>query len=163
MRHLLLLPCPDNELGRVSKVSARDIGRRICLSPRNDIQDFESQLRQLVCHGEDIVIGSRNPDSSIPLQMFPASRNPLFVELVDIFRRTALIPFSFVHAHHLSALHADTAVGEEVRRIGEDHVELEIKFAHQPDTVSLEESEIVSPMIYRLFVHHFGCKDNANI
>lgn len=163
MRHLLLLPCPDNELGRVSKVSARDIGRRICLSPRNDIQDFESQLRQLVCHGEDIVIGSRYPDGTILLQMFPASRNPLLVELVDMFRRTALVPFTFIHAHHLSALHADTAVGEEVRRIGEDHVELEIKFAHQPDTVSLEESEIVSPMIYRLFVHHFGCKDNVNI
>ena len=48
MRHLLLLSCPDNELGGVSKVSARDIRRRIRLSPRNDIQDFESQLRQLV-------------------------------------------------------------------------------------------------------------------
>lgn len=40
MRHLLLFSCPDNELGGVSKVSARDIGRRICLSPRNDIQNL---------------------------------------------------------------------------------------------------------------------------
>ena len=163
MRHFLLLSCPDNELCGVSEVSARDIGWRICLRPRDDVQNLESQLRQLICHGEDVVIGTRNPDGPILLQVFPASRNPLLVELVDMFRRTALVPFTFIHAHHLSALHADSAVGEEVRRIGEDHVELEIKFAHQPDTVSLEESEIVSPMIYRLFVHHFGCKDNVNI
>ena len=64
-------------------------------------------------------------------------RNPLLVELVDMFRRPALIPFSFVHAHHLSALHADAAIRQEVRRIGEDHVELEIKFAHQPYAFTL--------------------------
>jgi hypothetical protein len=27
----------------------------------------------------------------------------------------------------------------------------------------VKESEIISPMIYRLFIHHFGCKGNANI
>ena len=80
VRLLRALSCPDDELGAVGKVPARDIGRWICLSPRNDIQDFESQLRQLVCHGEDIVIGSRYPNGTILLQMFPAFCNPFLVE-----------------------------------------------------------------------------------
>ena len=155
MRLLLALSCPDDELGAVGKVPARDIGRWICLRPCDDIEDFESELRQFVCHREDIVISSRNPDSSVLRQVFSAFSNPFLVELVDMFGRAALIPFPLVYAHHLPALYADSAVRQEVRRIGEDHVELEIKFAHQPDAVSVKESEVISPMIYRLFYSSF--------
>ncbi len=33
-----------------------------------------------------------------------------------------LVPAAFVHAHHAAANAGDTAVGQEVRRVGKDHV-----------------------------------------
>ena len=72
--------------------------------------------------------------------------------MVDALGRSALVPFSLIYAHHLSALHGDAAVGEEVRGIGEDHVELEVKFAHQPYAIALEEGEVtIGGFIIRMY------------
>ena len=80
MRLLRTLPCPNDELGAVGKVPARDIRWWIRLRPCDDIEDFESELRQFVGHREDVVISSRNPNSSVLCQMLPSFCNPFLVE-----------------------------------------------------------------------------------
>lgn len=154
VRHLLLLPRPDHELGAVGEVTAGDVGWRIGLRPGDDVEDFEAQLRELVGYREDVVVGARNPDGAVLLEVVTATGNPLLVEVVDVLGRTSLVPVALVDAHHLSALHGDAAVGEEVRGIGEDHVELEVKFAHQPHAVALEEGEVGSHLPYAFLTHH---------
>ena len=62
MRHLLLLASPDDELGGVGEVSARDVGRWIGLRPGDDVEDFEAELCEFVGYGEDVVVSARHPD-----------------------------------------------------------------------------------------------------
>ena len=137
MRHLLLLASPDDELGGVGEVSARDVGRWIGLRPGDDVEDFEAELCEFVGYGEDVVVSARHPDGAVFLEMVSASRQPFLVELVDVLGRSALVPVAFIDAHHLSALHADAAVGEEVGWVGENHVKLEVELSQQADAVAL--------------------------
>ena len=65
-----ILSCPDDELGRVSEVTARDVGRRVGLNPRHDVQYLKAQLSEAVGYGEDIVIGAGNPNGAILLNEF---------------------------------------------------------------------------------------------
>lgn len=88
------------------------------------------------------MVGARHPDGAVVFQVVTATGEPLLVESVDMFGRAALVPFALVHAHHLSALHADAAIGEEVGRVGENHVEGEGELRQQLRTVALEEGEV---------------------
>ena len=58
---------PDDELRRIGEVAARDVGRRVCLCPRNDVQYLEAQFCQAVGHGEDVVVCAGNPDCAVLL------------------------------------------------------------------------------------------------
>ena len=64
--------CPDDKLGAVGEVTARDVGRWVGLSPCDYVEYLEAQLRELVGYGENIVIGARNPDGPI----LPCPRTP---------------------------------------------------------------------------------------
>ena len=60
----------DNELRRVSKVTAADVRWWVGLNPRHDVQYLKAQLSEAVGYGEDIVIGAGNPNGAILLNEF---------------------------------------------------------------------------------------------
>ena len=93
------LPCPDDELGRVSKVAAGDVGRRIGLCPCYYVENLKAQFGETVSYGEDVVIGAGNPDGSVLLQLVAAKANPTFVEFVDFLMGAAPVPFALVDAY----------------------------------------------------------------
>ena len=144
MRHLLRFPCPYHKLRGIGEEPARDVNRRIGLLPSDDVENSVAELRQAVSDREDIMICARNPYRAIVLQFFPTQSEPLQVPLPHFLRSLTLVPFSLVHAHHLSALQRYSAVGEEIRRVGKYHVELKIKVGHNRERVTLDEGEILS-------------------
>jgi len=131
----------NDELGGIGKVAARDVGWRIGLSPRYHVQDFEAQFRQRIGHGEDVVVRPANPYRPVVLQLVAALRNPLAIEAIYLFGRTRLVPLPLINAHHPSALDADSAIGEEVRWIGKNHVELEVELVQELGAVAVKEGE----------------------
>ena len=141
MRHFLAFPSPNNKLGRIGKVPARNIGWRVGLRPRYHIENLETQFRQCIGHGEDVVIRSANPYRPIVLQLVATQRNPFAVEGIDAFGRTSPVPISLIDAYHPSALDADSAIGEKVRWVGKNHVELEVELVQESGAVSVEEGE----------------------
>ena len=134
--------CPDNELRRVSKVTAADVRWWVGLNPRHDVQYLKAQLSEAVCHGEDIVIGAGNPDGSVLLQLVAAKANPSFVEVVDLLWRTPSVPFALVDADYFSSLHRYSVVREEVWWIGKYHVEMEIELREQFKGIAMKEGEV---------------------
>src|SRR5574344_2012510 len=110
MRLLFALACPDDELRRVSKVSARNIWRRIGLCPSDAIQNLVSQLRQAVGNRENVMVSAADPDSAVILQLLAAHRQPLIVEIVHLFWSNPLILITLIHAYHLARLTAYSSV-----------------------------------------------------
>ena len=143
MCHLLTLASPDDELRGIGEITAGDVGRRVCLSPCNHVQNLIAQLRQGIGHGEDVMVGSRNPNRAILLQFIPSKRQPFDVEGIDVILRHALVPVALVHADHLSALHRYAATRQEIRRVGKYHVELEIKLWQQFKRIAANQVEVV--------------------
>lgn len=125
----------------MGEVAARNVGWRVGLGPRNNVQNFKSQLRQAAGYGEDVVIRSAHPDGAVLLQFVAAGGQPGAIEGIDAFGRASLVPFALVHTHHLAALHADAAVGQEIGRVGKYHVELELKLFQKFDTITVQEGE----------------------
>ena len=82
-----------------------------------------------------------HPDGAVFLQLVPTGGQPFAVEGVDAFGRSSLVPLAFVDTHHPSALHADAPVGEEIGRVGEYHVELEVKLLQEADAIAMQEGE----------------------
>ena len=109
MWHFLALPRPNDELGGVSKETARDVCRGIGFLPCDDIQNLVAQFGQTVCHGEDIVVCAAYPYCTIVLELLTAETEPRPVPLHHVFLRLGLVPFSLVHAHYLAALHGDSS------------------------------------------------------
>jgi len=143
MRHLLTLTSPYDELRGIGKITARDVGRRVCLGPCYHVKNLIAKLRQGISHGEDVMVCSRNPNRAILLQFIPAKRQPFDVEGVDIILRHALVPVALVHTDHFPALHADAAARQEIRRVGKYHVELEIELRKQVKRIATEQVEVV--------------------
>ena len=141
---LLAFAGPDEELGAVGEVPAGDIGRRIGLHPRHDVQNLVAQFRQTSGYGEDVVIGARNPYRSVVFQLLATQREPLAVEFGHALRGSALVPLSLVNAHDLSALHTDAAVGEEIGRVGKDAGELEVEGSEQLAAIAQQQGEVAT-------------------
>ena len=78
---------------------------------------------------------------AIVFQLLAALVYPCPIERVHVFRRSALIPLSLVHADHLAALHTYTSIAKEVGRVGKYHVELETELLQQFDTIAVEEGK----------------------
>ena len=90
------------------------------------------------------MVSARNPDGGIVLHVVTHRREPAQVEGIHLLRCGRLVPIAFVHTHHLSALAAYAASGEEVRRVGKDHVKAKAELRQCFDTITLNESEIVA-------------------
>jgi len=89
------------------------------------------------------VIGARNPDGPIVLQLVAAKSNPPLIEVIDLLWRTASVPFALVDADDFSSLYANPVVGEEVWRVGKYHVEMEIELREQFKGIAMKEGKVM--------------------
>ena len=91
----------------------------------------------------DVVVCTTNPNRTIVFQFGTAQGEPIAVELVDIFGGSAFVPIAFVYADLLTALHADTAVAQEVRRVGKDSIDRVIFYlAKSLHAITIEDGEV---------------------
>ena len=81
----------------------------------------------MLLNAEDVVMCARNPYRSVLLEVAVTLREPFKVEGIHILRGGGLVPLSFVHTHHLAALARYASAGQEVWRVGKDHVEFEVE------------------------------------
>lgn len=107
--------------------AARKIWRWIRLCSGDAIQNAEIQFIQHMRNRKNVVVSARNPDCAVVLQMRATGRKPFAVELIVLFKTMGFIPAALVHAHLLSGLNRDSSIGKKIRRVGENHIELEIK------------------------------------
>ena len=113
---------PDNCFGGVGEIAAGKIWRRIGLDPRNVVEKFEAEL----LHGEtdrvNYVGGAADPDRAVWFQDALTGSEPCSIEFVIFFGALGFVPRAFVYADHASCMASDSAIGEEVGRVGEDYV-----------------------------------------
>ena len=83
------------------------------------------------------MVGAGNPYRAVVLEFVPAQAYPTLVEVVDLLRRTAPVPFALVDRHDFSGLHADAVVRQEVGRVGEYHVKVEFELWQQIKAVAV--------------------------
>lgn len=88
------------------------------------------------------MVGARNPYRGIIFHVVTTGLDPAIVELVHLLGCLRLVPVALVHAHHVSALVADAATGEEIRRVGKHHVEAELELRERFHAVPLKEGEV---------------------
>ena len=110
--------------------------------PSDDIKNSVAELRQAVGHREDIMICARNPYRAVLLQLIPAHPEPLHIPLPHFLGSLSLVPFTLIHAHHLSALQGYSAVGKEIRRVGKYHVELKVEIVEKTKRVAIGDKEV---------------------
>ena len=84
MRNFWLLPSPNNKLCRISEVTARNIWRRIGLSPCHYIQNFISKFLKAVCYGKNIMVCTRYPYSAVVFEFITTKFQPVVIELVHL-------------------------------------------------------------------------------
>ena len=89
------------------------------------------------------MVGAAYPDGAVGFEFVAAGFEPGAVELVVFFESFGFVPCAFVYGDHPSALYADASVGEVVRRVSEDHIELEFEGVQEFDTVSLQKGESI--------------------
>ena len=114
MRDFRRFPRPNDKLRGIGKIAAGDIRWWIGLCPCYDIQDLEAQFCQYIGNGKNIVVGPANPDCPVIFQFLTTFLYPRPVERIHVFRRSALVPFTFIHAHDFPALHAYPAIAQEI-------------------------------------------------
>ena len=126
----------------MSEKTARKIRRRIRLCPGDAIQNTEIQFIQHLRNRKNVVVSSRNPDCAVILQMRPTGRKPFTVKIIVLFKTLRFIPVTLVHAHLLPGLNRNSPIGKKIRRVGENHIELEIKLIQKFNTVALKKSKV---------------------
>lgn len=87
------------------------------------------------------MVCAADPYRTIVFQLLSALVYPCPVERIHVFRRSALIPFAFVHTDHLATLYTYTSIAKEVRRVGKYHIELETELLQQFDAIAVKEGE----------------------
>ena len=143
MRHFGELSGPNDKLGTIGEIPARDIWRRIRLRPRHHIQNLKPETDKLLLDTEDIMIRTRNPYRGIILHVTPHRRQPPQVESIHLLRRLRLVPLTLVDAHHPTALTADATGGQKIRWVGKHHVEAKRELRQRGIAVALNEGEVV--------------------
>lgn len=114
---------PDDGFGGVGEIAAGEIGRRIGLDPGNVIEKFEAEMLHGESDGVDDVRGAGNPDGAVGLEDALAGGEPGAIEFMVGVSSFGFVPITFVDGDHFSGVAGDSAVGEEMRRVGEDEVE----------------------------------------
>src|SRR5215213_10207498 len=137
-------PRPENRLGRVREVAAREVGRRVDLVPRDVVQNLVAESLQREADAVDVVRRARDPDCAVRLEQALALFQPHAVEFVYLFKRRGLVPGALVDADHLARLAGDAVVREKVGRVRENHVEhLGARAAQQFQGIALVETNPV--------------------
>jgi hypothetical protein len=91
----------------------------------------------------DVVVCTTNPYCTIVFELGATQGEPIAIELVDIFRSSAFVPITFVHADLLTTLHANTAVAKEVGRVGKDSINRVIFYlAKSLHAITIEDGEV---------------------
>jgi len=111
---------PDDGFGGMSEVAAREIGRRIGLDPGNVVEQLEAELLHGEADGMNDVAGAADPNGAVGLEDALAGGEPGAIEFVIFCSAAGAVPCAFVDADHFAGVAGDAAVGEEVRRVGED-------------------------------------------
>ena len=114
---------PQNRLGGVGEVAAGEVRRRVDLVPGDVVQNLVIQHLQGVADAVDVVRRSRDPHCAVGLEQAAALIEPEQVEVVVADDPRAFVPAAFVHADHAAPDAGNPAVGQKVRRVGEDHVD----------------------------------------
>ena len=94
-------------------------------------ENLEAILLQRIGNREDVVIRSRHPNRSAVFQLLPTQSNPTTVECAHLLVRKPLVPITFVHTDNFATLNRYSPIGKEIRRVGKNHAELEIKLLKQ--------------------------------
>ena len=126
----------------MSEKTARKIRRRIRLCPGDAIQNTEIQFIQHLRNRKNVVVSARNPDCAVVLQMRATGRKPFSIELIVLFKTLGFVPAALVHAHLLPGLNRNSSIGKKIRRVGENHIKLEIKLIQKLNTVALKKSKV---------------------
>lgn len=139
---------PEDGFGGVGEVTAAQVGRWIGFFPGDVVEDFEAELLHGVADAEDDVVRARDPDGAVGFQDALAAFEPFGVEFVVEFGAARLVPVAFVDFDHFAGVTGDAAVGEEVGRVGEDHVETAVGVlggdgVHNLEAVALVEEDAV--------------------
>ncbi len=113
---------PQNGFGGVGKVAAGQIGRRVDFVPGDVVEDFVVQHLQSVADAVDIVGSPCDPKRTVRLQNAAALVQPEQVETVVADDTLRFVPAAFVHAHHAPTNTGNAAIGQEVRRVSENHL-----------------------------------------
>ena len=134
---------PQDHLRRVGEVPAGQVGGRIGLVPDDVVEDPEPQALKGKPDGVDDVRRPGDPDRPVGLQHPPARLEPRKVERQALLDAAGLIPAALVDGAPRPGLAGDPAAGEEVGRVGKDHVEG--LFGEMPvedlDAIPLEEPQ----------------------
>ena len=142
----------------MGEVAAAQVGRRIGFFPGDVVEDFEAELLHGVADAEDDVVRAGDPDGAVGFQDALAAFEPFGVEFVHHFHRASAftrpkgfgerVPVAFVDFDHFAGVTGDAAVGEEVGRVGEDHVKTAVGVfggdgIHHFEAVALVEEDAV--------------------
>ena len=128
----------------MGEIAAGKIGRRVGLDPGNVIEKFEAELLHGESDGVNDVRSAGNPDGGVFFQDALAGGEPGAVEFVVGVGALRFVPFAFVDGDHFSGVAGDAAVGEEVRRVGEDEVDRVVgNFFEELEAVTVIEADVV--------------------
>lgn len=72
---------------------------------------------------KDDMMRAGDPDGAVGFEHALAALEPCGIEFVIPFPTARFVPLAFVHLHHFACMAGDAAVGEKIRRVGENHVE----------------------------------------
>jgi len=106
----------------VGEGGVEGVGRGVGLFPSYGIDDLEHHRLQGETEAEDDVVRARDPDGAIRLQDATSLLQPPDVEPVITREPHGPVPGTLVHSSEHAALDRNSARGEPVRRVGEDHV-----------------------------------------
>lgn len=114
---------PDDDFGGMGEIAAGEIGRGIGLDPRDVVAKLEAELLHGEANGMDDVGGAGDPDGAIGFENALAGGEPGAVEFMIGVWAAGFVPIAFIDGDHFAGVAGDAALGEEIRRVGEDEVD----------------------------------------
>lgn len=148
---------PDERLGGVGEVAAREIGRRIGLNPGNVVEEFEAEPLHGEADGVDDVGRAGDPDGAVGLEDALAGGEPGGIESMIGIRAAGFVPVAFVDGDHFAGVAGDAAVGEEVGWVGEDEVDGGFGDLREDfEAVALVDAEVVFGVVESAFAQGYG-------
>ena len=159
---LFVVRGPDDGFGGVSEVAAGQIGRRIGLDPGNVVEKLEAELLHGEADGMNDVAGAADPNGAVGFENTLAGGEPGAIEFVIFSGAAGAVPCAFVDADHFAGVAGDAAVGEEIRRVGEEEVDTGFggKGGEDFEAVALVDFDVMFWVVkdgLGQWRHGFGC------